>query len=173
MSRDPRHLHPIARSLDERLAVRAAAFGITTKLIETYRDNTAQMEAWRKGRNEHGSVVARAAVVTWKRPGDSLHNLVKPDGTPCSLAFHRAIVTSKGLLGFGESLGFLGIEMYKVLGRIGISLGLRWGGDWDSDGQLTEHGENDFCHFEKVIAPLGQVKAALLAGQDIVDLRRA
>lgn len=173
--RDPLHLHPIARDLDQQLEAKALSYGIGTALIETYRDNAGQMEAWLKGRTPDGAIVDRAKIVTWKKPGDSWHNLTMPDGTPCSLAFHRYIRTPRGLLGLKDApLDPIAIELYKVLGRIGISLGLRWGGNWDMDGNYGEHGETDFTHFEWHKGfTLAQVRAALLNGQDIVDLRRA
>lgn len=167
------------RELDARLEVKLSSYGIYTTLIETARNNAWQMKRWLQGRNEYGEIVDRRKIVTWKKPGDSLHNLVFPDGTPCSLAAHRAIRITlpngkPGLLGFGESkLDKIAIDAYKVLGRIAISLGLRWGGNWDMDEILAEPGEDDFTHNEKVLAPLGLVKAALLAGQNIIDLRRA
>ena len=167
--RDPLHLHPLARDLDQRLEEKALGYGIGTGLIETYRDNGGQMEAWLKSRLPDGTITDRSKIVTWKKPGDSWHNLVWPDGTPCSLAFHRAIRCTRGekigLLGFGEfKLDAIAIEMYKVLGRLGISLGLRWGGNWDMDLNLVEHGETDLAHFEfHGGGTLEQVKAALLS----------
>jgi peptidoglycan L-alanyl-D-glutamate endopeptidase CwlK len=37
--------------------------------------------------------------------------------------------------------------MFRASKELGIPI--RWGGDWDQDGK-TEHGENDFGHFELV-----------------------
>jgi hypothetical protein len=179
VDRDPLHLHQLARDLDAQLAEKALAYGIGTTLIETARDNSGQLARWLQGRLPDGTITDRSKIVTWKKPGDSWHNLVWPDGTPCSLAFHRAIRCTRGekigLLGFGEfKLDAIAIEQYKVLGRIGISLGLRWGGNWDMDANLVEHGENDLTHFEAHgHGTLSQVKAALLSGVDIVDLRKA
>jgi len=166
--RDPLHLHPLADKLQRELEERALGYGIGTTLIETYRDNSGQMEAWLKGRLPDGTITNRGAIVTWKKPGDSWHNLVWPDGTPCSLAFHRAIRVDRagkiGLLGFGEvKLDPIGIDMYHILARIGESLGLR---------SLASVG--DYTHFEvRGHGTLEQVKAALLSGVDIVDLRKA
>lgn len=188
-SRDPEHLHALAREYNTELSRAAEGYGIRTKLIETYRDPAAQQVAWDKGRNEHGAVINQSEVVTWKRPGDSWHNLTAPLRTPqgdplldeygaqswgpSALAFHRAIVTDDGLLGFGKPLDLIGIQAYKVLGSIAVSIGLRWGGDWDQDGELGEPGENDFTHFEVTgIGTLKDVRAALTNGKQLADVRR-
>lgn len=73
--RDRRHLHPLVLPLLHQHQSAAAAddkCGVTT-LIETYRAPDVQALDWAKGRNNAGQIVDPAAVVTHKRPGDSLH----------------------------------------------------------------------------------------------------
>lgn len=138
-------------------------------LQETWRDAAvAQTAAYAKGRNEHGVIIDLKAVVTYKRPGDSLHNLTYGNGRPCSLAYHLVPLDEQGrLVGYQTKLDEAGIRLYSELGRIGEGLGLRWGGNWDRDHDPLERGENDLAHFEKVVGPLSLVKAALAQGEDL------
>lgn len=38
--------------------------------------------------------------------------------------------------------------LYRKCGHIGEALGMRWGGNWDSDNITNEPGENDLGHLE-------------------------
>jgi hypothetical protein len=141
MSRKVEHLHPWMRPILDRHRQLARSIGLYTKIIETHRDNSGQLAAWMKGRNEAGKVINPKLVVTNARPGFSYHNVTLSDGTPASLAYHLALqLPGGGLYGFGDSkIGPAGIMILKGLGLIGEQLGLRWGGRWKS---------RDYTHFE-------------------------
>lgn len=151
--RDPKHLHPIIKPILVEHEGLASRFGITTRLIETWRGPLDQNKAKADG----------ASDAAW---GQSWHNTTFQSGRPCSLAYHLAIVDEggKSLEGFGANkLSALDIERYTFVGRLGEHLGLTWGGRWKSD---------DFTHFELRIAALSIVKAALALGNDVAELRR-
>jgi hypothetical protein len=172
MGRDVGALHPLIRPLCLRHVELAwMRYGIRLRVIETDRDSAVgQLAAWLKGRNAAGKIVDRAKVVTWKRPGDSWHNLTFANGAPCSLAYHVAPDIPNGrLLGFGSSkLDAVAIAIYKAVGILGESLGLRWGGNWDEDLNLMERGEDDLGHFEHHPGfTMAQARAAFAAGQDL------
>lgn len=138
----------------------ADACGLRVQLIETWRDNAGQSEAWAKGRNKAGEIIDRAKVVTYARPGHSWHNIMVAD-KPASLAYHLAIIRPGGLLGFGQRLTKPGELMYEALGFIGENLGMKWGGRWES--------LRDYTHFEfhPDQATLSQTIAAIKASGNI------
>jgi hypothetical protein len=179
--RDLNHLHPVLRHVVEALLLPRLAVDALTgpgKVIETYRDESGQAVAWAKGRNTAGEVIDKAAVVTWKRPGDSLHQLRRRshDGlmVPASLAVHVALYCqgchpSGTLLGLGphEALSRADLARYQRMAEHGQALGLRSGMDWDGDRVYLERGENDLMHLELVVGPLAQVKAVLEMGGEL------
>lgn len=150
------HLHPIMLPiLAEHQDILRRRFGVSTHVQETARDDTAQRIAYLKGRDPVTlEVVDQKAVVTNARPGMSWHNVSYPTGKRASLAYHLSIdsdLASPGIqyLGFGsaeldltgaphlrcdldgrEPLDELGPGhlVYCVIGIVGESLGLTWGG---------------------------------------------
>jgi len=68
-------LHPVMLPLLHQHRTAAAADPLCgpTELIETYRDETQQDADFAKGRDPHGNVIDKAAVVTFKRGGSSRH----------------------------------------------------------------------------------------------------
>ena len=171
MSRDAAHLHSLIRPICvSHVALVWTRYGLRVRVIETSRDNTGQLVAYRKGRDEAGNIVDRSKVVTWKKPGDSWHNLTYTNGRACSLAYHLAPDLPGGrLLGFGSSkLDRAALLIYQVVGLVGESLGLRWGGNWDEDLNLMERGEDDLGHFEYHPGfNMVQARGAFAAGQDL------
>ena len=173
MSRDPAHLHPLARAKWEALRDLAASrLGLTLDLIETWRDGAAQ-EA------------ARAAGASKKGAGGSWHNVTYPNGTPASLAFHVDPFPGPPVLGYGPKvLEWDGAVRFPVemkpgrprpctaaalvltaVGALGEELGLTWGGRWDDP--------MDWLHFELRVGTLAQVMAAMRADGDIHGMVRA
>jgi hypothetical protein len=84
-------LHPLIEPLVRKHQDLAAADPDCgpTKLIETYRPPGQQALDWAKGRNHAGEIIDPAAVVTWKRPGDSLHQTERWS-LQCPECFHEA-----------------------------------------------------------------------------------
>jgi hypothetical protein len=166
MDRNIEHLHPAARVLCLRHQERADRYGLRTLVIETYRDEAAQLVDWQKGRDEHGNVVRPQDVVTNARPGASWHGLRRADGTPASFAYHLAIVRPGGLLGLGpepgvgEELDGAAEALLEALARMGEDEGLHAGARFPM---------RDWMHFEYRPdgATLGQLQAALIAQENI------
>lgn len=99
-------VHPYARSLVER----AAALGITIRIISGTRSYAEQDALYAKGRSAPGPRVTNA------RGGYSNHNF--------GIAFDIGVF--EGTAYRGES------PKYKAVGAIGLELGLDWGGNWRS-----------------------------------------
>ena len=114
-SRDISQLKPETRKVFNELSSRAAAEGISFKVICTYRTQEEQIKLYAKGRSLPGK------KVTWTKR--SRHS--------ARTAFDIVVVKERGLSWKPED--------YFVLGRIGRSLGLTWGGDWKV---------RDYGHFE-------------------------
>lgn len=109
--------------LDPRLLTLAGAFvsqvnttiaPSTCKIIVTWRDPAAQNAAHAKG-------LSKACA------GQSPHNCVDSDGTPCSRAFDFAIIDPvDGYVTDGTD------HRYTTAGTVAVGLGLKWGGDFVS-----------------------------------------
>ena len=88
----------------------AAQQGITIKVISGTRSYDQQNALYEQGRSKPGPIVTKA------RGGYSNHNF--------------AIAFDIGL--FDEGKYIPESPLYKVVGSIGKSMGLEWGGDWRS-----------------------------------------
>jgi hypothetical protein len=170
VSRRLEDLHPVVRTLCLLHQEKAEGYGLKTLLIETYRDEAGQLAQWRKGRDEHGNVIDRAATTTDAPPGASWHGLQLADGRPASFAYHLAVIRTGGLVGLGPDPG-AGERMDKAaeaildaLATIGESVGLVAGARWK---------RRDWMHFEYHPdgATLSQLQAALLAQARIAGPR--
>lgn len=113
---DPRSESNIAKLLPEvrpyarALVQRAAAAGITIKIISGLRTYAEQDALYAQGRSKGGSKVTNAPA------GYSNHNF--------GLAFDVGVF--EGSTYKGES------PKYKAVGVLGADLGLEWGGNWTS-----------------------------------------
>lgn len=103
-------LQPEVRSYARALVLKAAAVGITIKVISGLRTYAEQDALYAKGRTKPGSVVTNA------RGGYSNHNF--------GIAFDIGVF--RGTTYVPES------PQYKAVGAIGVELGLEWGGNWTS-----------------------------------------
>jgi peptidoglycan L-alanyl-D-glutamate endopeptidase CwlK len=99
-------VHPYARALVQR----AAAVGITIKIISGTRTYAEQDELYAQGRTKPGNKVTNA------RGGYSNHNF--------GIAFD---------IGVFEGTSYKGDSpKYRAVGMLGEELGLEWGGNWKS-----------------------------------------
>lgn len=101
-------LHPRVQPLARALVQQSAAQGIVIKVTSGTRSYEAQDALYEQGRSNPGRIVTNA------RAGFSNHNF--------GVAFDVTIFN--GHEPVWES------PLYKVVGSIGRSLGLTWGGDW-------------------------------------------
>lgn len=132
-----------SRKLDDlnlELAVMAKTFldeceekyGVIVLITCTYRSPEEQQILWNRGRLTPGP------VVTWAKPGQSMHNIEDEDGKPASKAFDCVpIRLGKPVWGTtGEDF-----RIWQQLGSIGTGLGLEWGGLWSAK-------KREFPHFQ-------------------------
>lgn len=101
-------LHPEVKPYARALVRAAAAQGITIKVISGNRTYEQQNALYEQGRSKPGPIVTKV------RGGHSNHNF--------ALAFDIGV--------FDEGRYLPESDLYKVVGAIGRSLGLEWGGDW-------------------------------------------
>lgn len=101
-------LHPRAQPYARNLVLKAAAAGITIKVISGMRTYEEQTALYAQGRSKLGSKVTNAPA------GYSNHNF--------GLAFDIGVFSGSKYL--SES------PLYKAVAAIGIDLGLEWGGSW-------------------------------------------
>lgn len=167
MSRAIEDLHPILRAPCMNHQQKCGEAGVPVLLIETWRDDQVQGANWYKGRNNAGQIVDLKAVVTNSRPGQSWHGVTFGDGRPAALAYHLAALAAdgKGLIGYGNVP--MVDSVYLVIGEIGESLGLVWGGRWKHP--------HDPSHFELHPngATLSQVVAVMRTQGDLHSLVQA
>lgn len=101
-------LLPEAQPLARALVQKAAAVGITIKIISGLRTYAEQDALYAQGRTTKGDIVTKV------RGGHSNHNF--------GIAFD---------VGVFEGAKYLGASpKYKAVGALGVDLGLEWGGNW-------------------------------------------
>lgn len=103
-------LQPEVRPFAAALVERAAAQGIVIKIISGTRTYAEQDALYAQGRTAPGKIVTHA------RGGQSNHNF--------GIAFDIGIFDGRRYLDHSP--------LYKVVGAIGLDLGLEWGGNWTS-----------------------------------------
>ncbi len=101
-------LQPEVQPYARALVIKAAALGITIKVISGLRTYAEQNDLYAQGRSRPGRVVTNA------RGGYSNHNF--------GIAFDIGIFD--GATYVDES------PRYKAIGALGVELGLEWGGNW-------------------------------------------
>lgn len=101
-------------------------------VTEGRRSQARQLELYAQGRTTPGK------IVTWTK--SSRHQ----DGD----AVDVAPVSDDGSIPWGDFAAFdeIAVAMFAAAKELGVDL--RWGADWDQDGQVRERGENDSPHFE-------------------------
>lgn len=117
--KDLDRLHPYVNKLAKMLIERCRENGIEIIITETFRTKKRQQQLYNKGRTTSGKVITNA------KPGDSMHNY--------GLAFD-IVPVEKGKLLWNRN------DLFKKIGKIGVDLGLTWGGNWRSF--------KDYPHFE-------------------------
>lgn len=101
-------------------------------VTEGRRTQARQDELYAQGRTVKGK------IVTWTRSSKHI------DG----LAVDLAPVAADGSIPWGDFAAFdrLAGRMFKAARELEVRI--RWGADWDMDGQPRERGESDSPHFE-------------------------
>lgn len=133
-------LNPKLQGLARQLIEQAKKEGIQLIIASGYRSNEEQEKLYQQGRTTKGPVVTHA------KPGQSKHN--------SGMAFDVAPLDKNGKPHWPND-----DALWEKIGRIGESLGLKWGGRWA--------GFRDRPHFELAAMQSGRGLAfAKLAGYD-------
>lgn len=119
MSNDIKLLHPALRVKAEQLVNLCKAAGINIQISSTLRTKAEQDPLYAQGRTTPGKIVTKAPYP------QSLHNW--------GVAFDVVVIGKDGKADWRPA-------SYKPVGKIGLSIGLAWGGSW-----LTF---KDYPHFE-------------------------
>lgn len=119
MGRDLNELHPYVNFLYQKLADKCQKQGIEILVTSTYRSVEEQDKLYAKGRTSSGNIVTNA------KGGSSYHNF--------RLAFD-CVPLVNGKCAWDR------IDIFNEIGSIGKSLGLEWGGDFNSI--------KDYAHFQ-------------------------
>ena len=121
-SRDPKHLHPDLEPLFHRHLEIARSLGIDLLLTDGYRSHEEQEILYQSGRTMPGS------IRTYKRGGESAHNMRLPSGAPAACAYDVAFVEERNASGKAVKVSWTG--PWNTVAGIGMALGLEWGGLW-------------------------------------------
>lgn len=116
--RKTEYLHPALQPIAARFVEQCAAAGVRVLIYMTYRSADEQNKLYAQGRTTPGKRVTNA------RGGQSKHNNTL-NGVPASLAFDCVPLAADGSPSWDRRH-----PHWAVMGKIGKSLGLRWGGDW-------------------------------------------
>ena len=110
-SRNIEYLHPKIQVLASKLIEVAQQNNIKLIITSTYRDFDSQDDLYAQGRTKPGKIVTNA------RAGESFHNF--------KVAFDVAPVV-EGKIVWNDG------ALWDKIGALGESLGLEWGGSWES-----------------------------------------
>jgi peptidoglycan L-alanyl-D-glutamate endopeptidase CwlK len=113
-------LKPELQSLAQKLIEQAKMQGINLIVTDTLRTKKQQEALYNQGRTTEGPIVTNA------KPGTSLHEK--------GLAFDVAVLDKNGKPSWPNDT-----NLWNLIGKIGLSLGLEWGGNFKSP---------DYPHFQ-------------------------
>jgi peptidoglycan LD-endopeptidase CwlK len=119
-------LHPKWQRVIDRLVELLTKDGrYDVKLLDGWRSHAEQLAAYKSGKSQ-------------KKPGTSLHETWPSRAVDMTLY----PVRWKDEIGFGVLAGFA----FAAAALEGVRI--RWGGDWDQDGDTTDETFRDLNHFE-------------------------
>lgn len=124
-TRDIDALEPSVAAMARAFLAKAGAEGFDILVTCTRRTSQDQAELYAKGRTAPGP------VVTWAKPGQSLHET----GRAFDIVPLRAGKCCWGTKGADA-------ELWRRLGELGESVGLEWAGRWPAS-------KREFPHFQK------------------------
>jgi peptidoglycan L-alanyl-D-glutamate endopeptidase CwlK len=132
-SRKLEDLYPRVKTMGEAFIDMAErTFECDVIVTSTHRDNEYQQYLYSLGRRG----IPGEKIVTNARPGDSWHNH--------RLAFDTAL-SRGGRLIWNDTPE--GKTLWTRFGKLGMSFGLTWGGDWNANG-IVDRNDWDLCHFQ-------------------------
>ncbi len=143
-SRKMSDLHVDLEAIAYKFLAECKRLEIEVLITCTYRSNAEQADTYAQGRTKPGR------IVTWARPGESLHNVIGADGQPASRAFDIVVLRNgKPVWGTGgngldddpNDDDIDDLELWQRAGEVGKALGLEWAGDWPIS-------RREFPHFQ-------------------------
>lgn len=117
-SRDIRDLCPELQLLFHKFDARMQELNVQFIVTCTYRSKIEQNALYAQGRTKPGKKVTNA------RGGQSRHNNVDSSNNPASHAFDIVIMLN------GKPDYDAKHETWATAGRVGVDVGLEWGGNW-------------------------------------------
>ena len=151
---------PSARSLANLEGVEprlAAVVLIAMKVVDCsviwgVRSAEQQAEIYAKGRDANGEIVNPDEVVTYR---DGAEKMSAHQRKPGEL-YGRAVDLLPHPSGWDDPEMFcvLAGAVFAAAHLLGVAKWVRWGRDWDGDGDLADQTFNDYAHFEW-IGPVG------------------
>lgn len=124
-------LHTVDRRLQAVVLRAADDTAVDFSVVQGKRSQEEQDRLYAQGRTEPGP------IVTWVHQSNHL------SGRAVDLCPYV-----NGALDWDTMDNFIKVKeaMFKAAASLGIKI--RWGGDWDQDDNIHEHGETDNPHFE-------------------------
>jgi peptidoglycan LD-endopeptidase CwlK len=103
------------------------------------------IEGWRNEEDQNRYVEEGKSKVLWPF---GKHNFIDLNGEPCSRALHLVPYPD---LDWEDRERFMYFGGFVLGVAAGLSIPIRWGGDWDRDHNLKDQSFDDLCHFELVM----------------------
>ena len=101
---------------------------------------------WRNEEEQNAMFLSKASKKQWP---DSKHNHTDGEGHPMSLAIDLAPYINN-TIPWNSNGQFYYMSGWVMAEAKLLEIPLRWGGDWDSDGNIGDQTFNDLGHFELV-----------------------
>lgn len=117
---------------------------IDCSIICGERTEKEQNDLYAKGRDKNGNIINRAEVVTNAKFGESTHN-ESPSLAVDAVPFPEMWASKSA---FFKLKDIVFREWYKIPLSIRGEYELRWGGDWDKDGDYNDQKLIDYPHWE-------------------------
>lgn len=118
-SRNLKDLHSDLQVLAAQFKTLCLQQDLDILIICTYRDNKEQDALYEQGRSIPGE------IVTMARGGQSPHNVVNPDGSPCAKAFDAVPIINGKIDWSGRGDDWK--KMLAIAKQLGLDCGVGWG----------------------------------------------
>ena len=135
------------------LAAAPLVLGRELFIVYTHRTYAEQDALYAKGREKEGSIVTNA------KGGDSWHNVTLADGTPWSHAIDFAFEEHGTQRPTWSTATRSEREEWELLGKMGKSIGLEWGGDFKDLGDYGHFHNADGGNLDRAKAKAERTKA--------------
>ena len=135
------------RSSDKLATCHPALVAVCQRALERSPYDFSIVHGWRGEDQQNALFDSGASSVRWP---DSQHNNTDDNGRPLSLAIDFAPYIN-GSIPWNETHVFAVIAGCLFSAAEELDATLRWGGDWDGDGNTREHKLQDWGHMEIVL----------------------